>query len=155
MIARMRIRLLALSILFSTWHASAFAQCAPAPDSSYFFRDLAAHRADAKIAGNQAFYDGLLSDAFAAKGNDGKPVDKHEFIERELTPSDVAPPKHFYAIRDFTLVERRKGFVVSSYLLTEGMTERGETRASEARVREVYQVEDGKWRLTSVEAAAP
>jgi hypothetical protein len=80
----------------------AFGQCAPGPDSSYFFRDLTQRRASAM-----------------------KPA---------------------CAVRNFSLLEHRKGFVVASYELVNGGTGRW--------FRDVYQVEGGKWRLAS-SAAAP
>ena len=151
----MRLRHLSPLIVLALWQSPAFAQCAPAPDSPYFFRGLAEQRAEAKIAENHAFYDDLLSDAFVTKGRDGKQVDKREFIADEFAVNRAAPQKHFFSIRDFSLVEHRKGFVVSSYVLTEGTTGGGETHVKESTMREVYQVEDGKWRLASVEAVAP
>jgi hypothetical protein len=151
----MRLRHLSPLIVLALWQSPALAQCAPAHDSPYFFRGLAEQRAEAKIAENHAFYDELLSDTFVTKGRDGKSVDKHAFIADEFAVSQVAPQKHFFAIRDFSLVEHRKGFVVSSYVLTEGTTGGGETHVKESSMREVYQVEDGKWRLASVETVAP
>ena len=155
MIRRMRLPHLYSLVVLALWQSPAFAQCAPAPDSPYFFRGLAEQRAEAKIAENRAFYDDLLSDDFITRGRDGKSVDKQGFITDEIAAHRLAPQKHFYAIRDFSLVEHRKGFVVSSYVLTEGSTGGGETHVKESTMREVYQVEDGKWRLASVEAVAP
>ena len=77
--------------------AGANAQCAPAPDSSYFFRNLTIRRA----------------------------ADLHAVVH------------------DFTLLEHRKGYVVASYRLVDESGERW--------LRDVYKVEDGKWRLASTE----
>lgn len=92
-----------VSAMVLTCGPVAFGQCAPGPDSSYFFRDLTQRRASAM-----------------------KP----------------AP-----AVRNFSLLEHRKGFVVASYELVKG----GKGRW----FRDVYRVEAGKWRLASSEAAPP
>jgi len=153
MIRRMRV-LLAVLICACAWQSSAFGQCAPGPDSPYFFRDLAEKRAEARIAEDRAFFDGLLSEAFAAKDADGKPLSKQDFIAAELAGHGASTRRPFFAISNFTLLEHRQGYTVASYLLREGTTGTGETRLVETQVREVYEVQDGKWRLASVESAA-
>jgi len=135
------VRLLPATLLLcSLLPAVASAQCAPAPDSAYFFRNLSEQRAEARIAGNRAVYDELLSADFA---------DKQAFIDRELTKRSPEG-RPFYAIRDYQLVEHRKGFAAVNYLLIEGTTG-GESRAVESRLREVYEVQDGRWKLKTVE----
>lgn len=149
----MRIELVAAFLLVSSWPATSFAQCAPAPDSPYFFRNLSQQRAEAKIADDRKFYEELLSDAFEIKARDGKATPKSEFIDAELAAARVSQQRRFFAIRNFSLVEHQRDFVVADYLLIEGTTGGGETHATEAWVREVYKVEDGKWRLTTIEPA--
>lgn len=155
MIGAMRWGTLGIAVVLAGWHAGAFAQCAPAPDSPYFFRNLTEQRAEAKISDDRGFFESLLSDSFEKRANDGHVVPKQTFIETELASNQLSPRKRFFAVRNFSLVEHRKGFVVASYLLTEGTTGGGETHATEHWFRDVYQVEDGKWRLASVESAQP
>jgi len=152
MIARMRIFLLLLVVC--AWQSPAFGQCAPGPDSPYFFRDLAEKRAEARIAEDRAFFDGLLSDAFAAKGVDGRPLSKQDFIAAELAGRGASMRRPFFAISNYTLIEHRQGYTVASYVLREGTTGDGETHLIETRVHEVYEVQGGRWRLASVESAA-
>jgi len=140
-------------LLCSLLPAAASAQCAPAPDSSYFFRNLSEQRAEARIAGNREAYDKLLSASFVAKRPDGEALDKRGFIDAELAPAGAPGRRYFYSIREYKLVEHRKGFAVANYLLIEGSTGGGETRAAESWLREVYEVLDGHWQLTSVEAS--
>src|SRR5262245_52087189 len=142
----MRWGVLGISVLMAGWHAGAFAQCAPAPDSPYFFRNLTEQRAEAKIADDREFYEKLLSEKFEQRV-DGQLVPKRAFIDGELAENPLSSRRRFFAVRNFTLVEHRKGFVVASYLITEGTTGDGETQATEHWFRDVYQVEDGKWRL--------
>src|SRR5262245_51224078 len=141
----------AILLLGSLFPAVAAAQCAPAPDSAYFFRNLSEQRAEAKIADNRTFYDTLLSERFALKSQDGKALAKGEFIDAELAAGRKATRRPFFSIREYTLVEHRKGYAVANYLLIEGTTGDGETRAVETWLREAYEVEDGQWRLTDVE----
>jgi len=143
---RLRAGYLAL-LLLPWWQSLAFAQCAPAPDSAYFFRNLAELRAEAKLAENRPFYEGLLSDRFVATALKGKPQAKQEFIDSELGADRAAPHDRYYAVRNFRLVEHRKGLAVANYLLVEGETESWR--------REVYEVESGKWRLAAVEPGSP
>jgi len=152
MIARMRV-LLALLISACAWQSSAFGQCAPGPDSPYFFRDLAEKRAEARIAEDRAFFDGLLSAAFAAKDAEGKPLSKQDFIAAELAGHGASTRPPFFAISNYTLIEHRQGYTVAGYVLREGTTGNGETHLVETRVREIYEVQDGRWRLASVESA--
>jgi hypothetical protein len=140
-------------LLACAWHATAFAQCAPAPDSPYFFRNLSEQRAEAKIAADPAVYEKLLSDTFLGRGDGGKQLSKRDFIGAELATKPAKPARRFYAISNYTLLEHRKGYTVASYLLTEGMIGPGETHVVESQMREVYEVIDGEWRLASVEAA--
>jgi hypothetical protein len=135
------------------WQATAHGQCAPAPDSPYFFRTLSENRAEAKIADNRAYYDDLLSDSFVSKSHDGKPLTKREYIEAELAVGRTMARRPFYSIRDYTLLEHRKGYTVANYRLVEGATDGDATHAVETWLREVYEVLDGKWRLASVEIA--
>lgn len=116
----------------------ASAQCAPAPDSSYFFRDLTQRRADARRAEDRVFFEKLLSATFANRA---------AFIEDELAADRGLADKPVVVVRNFSLLEHRKGFVVTSYQLVEG--------AADHWFRDVYQVEDGQWRLASTEPAPP
>jgi hypothetical protein len=151
MIRAMRFGWAASILALSLWQSGAHAQCAPAPDSSYFFRGLSEQRAEAKIAANRAFYEDLLTTGFESKGRDGKKLSKHDFIETELGASAAANRRPFFAIREFTLVEHRKDHTVANYLLIEGTTGNGEAHTTETWLREVYEVQDGKWRLASIE----
>ena len=153
MIARMRTLLAALFVLCLSQAASA--QCAPAPDSPYFFRNLSEQRAEAKIADNRAVFEDLLSDSFAAQGAAGKSLTKKEFIEAELAGTQVAPRRRFYSISDYQLVDHRQGHTVVTYLLREGRTSHGQTLVLELQLTEVYEVVDGRWRLASLETAPP
>ena len=145
---RMRLSAVRLALLLvPLWHSTAFAQCAPAPDSAYFFRNLAELRAEAKLAENRSFYEGLLSEHFVATDQLGKPQPRLEFIENELAADRAAPHDRYYAVRNFRLIEHRKGLAVANYLLIEGQ--------AESWRREVYHVEDGKWRLVAVEPGMP
>jgi hypothetical protein len=155
MIRSMRWGVLAISMLLAGWHTGASAQCAPAPDSPYFFRNLTQQRAEAKIADDRGFFEKLLSDKFEKHAADGAVLSKQTFIDGELAANRPAPGKPFFSVSNFSLLEHRKGFVVASYLLTEGTTGGGETRTTEHWFRDVYQVEDGKWRLASIETAPP
>ena len=51
----MRSRLAYLLLLLPFWQTPAFGQCAPAPDSPYFFRNLAEQRAEARLTEDRAF----------------------------------------------------------------------------------------------------
>ena len=143
----------AVMLLACLGPSSAIAQCAPAPDSPYFFRNLSEQRAEAKVAANPAVYEKLLSDTFLGHGLGGKQLSKREFIGAELAAPPSRAVRRFYAISNYTLLEHRKGYTVASYLLTEGMIGPGETHVVESQMREVYEVVDGQWRLASVEAA--
>jgi len=143
----------AAMLLVCLGQPTAFAQCAPAPDSPYFFRNLSEQRAEAKIAANPAVYEKLLSDTFLGHGQGGKQLSKHDFIGAELAAQPAKAVRRFYAISNYALLEHRKGYTVASYLLTEGMIGPGETHVVESQMREVYEVVDGQWRLASVEAA--
>jgi hypothetical protein len=144
----MRLRAARLALLLvPLWQATAFAQCAPAPDSAYFFRNLAELRAEAKLAENRSFYEGLLSEHFVATDQLGKLQPRQEFIDTELAADRSANHDRYYAVRNFRLVEHRKGLAVANYLLIEGQ--------SVTWRREVYDVEDGKWRLAAVEPGVP
>ena len=116
----------------------AFGQCAPAPDSSYFFRDLTQRRALARLAEDRAFFEALLSATFANRA---------AYIDAELAAEHARAAKPDIVVRHFTLLEHRKGFTVASYELVED--------GSAHWFRDVYQVEDGKWRLTSSEPESP
>lgn len=133
--------------------SAAFAQCAPAPDSAYFFRNLSEQRAEARIAGNRAAYDQLLSAAFTAQRAGSAPLDKSSYTNLELAAAADATRRQFFSIREYTLVEHRKGFTIARYLLIEGSTGGGETRAVESWQRETYEVQDGQWRLTALEVS--
>ena len=133
--------------------AAGFAQCAPAPDSPYFFRNLSEERAEAKIAAQAAVFERLLSDAFQGHTADGKTLGKRDFIAAEIAARPAAAGRRFYSISNYTLIEHRQGYTVASYLLTEGVTRDGQAQVVEKQMREVYEVVDGQWRLSSVEAA--
>ncbi len=152
MIAPMKSALVA-ALLACLWQSAAHAQCAPAPDSPYFFRDLSEERAEAKIAENRKFYDDLLTDSFAAHEAGGKPVTKAEYITAELSQNHAPPSQRFYSISNYTLVEHQQGRTVATYLLREGVTTDGRTRLLESQMRETYEVRDGHWRLTAVETS--
>ena len=122
----------------AAWNSGASAQCAPAPDSPYFFRDLTQHRAEARLAEDRAFFEKLLSATFANRA---------AFIDGELAAEPAGEDKPVIAVRNFSLLEHRKGFVVTSYQLVEGNAGHW--------FRDVYQVEDGQWRLASSEIAPP
>jgi hypothetical protein len=143
-----------LLLLLPCWQAPAFAQCAPAPDSPYFFRNLAEQRAEAKLTEDRAFFEGLLSETFAAIDADGKTLPKHDFIERQLAGHSKTSRDGFYAVRDFRLDEHRKGVAVASYRLVEGATG-DRAHVTETWQREVYEVQEGKWRLVSIERVEP
>src|SRR6476619_6547036 len=114
MIRDMRSRLAYLLLLLPFWQTPAFAQCAPAPDSPYFFRNLAEQRAEARLTEDRAFFEGLLSENFVAKDSGGKALPKQEFIERQLAGHPAASHSGFYSVRDFHLDEHRKGVAVAS-----------------------------------------
>ena len=151
----MRSRLAPLLLLLPLWQSPSFAQCAPAPDSPYFFRNLAEQRAEAKLASDRSFYDSLLSDHFSGKDHNGKALPRQEFIDGELTVKRDSTRKGFYAVRNFSLVEHRKGLAITSYLLVEGDIGEGNSNARETWQREVFEVQDGKWRLVSIEDTDP
>ena len=144
---------LAALLLACLWRSAAFAQCAPAPDSPYFFRNLSEERADAKIAADRAVYDKLLSTTFESKNADGQALAKSGYIALELAAGHGAAGRRFYSISQYRLIEHRPGHTVATYLLREGTTANGETRMVESQVRETYDVEDGKWRLSAVEVS--
>ena len=150
MIAAVRTILAAL-LLCPLLPLPALGQCAPAPDSAYFFRNLSEQRAEARIAGTRETYEKLLGMGFFAKRLSGEIQDKRAFIDTELADGSASNRRPFYSIREYTLVEHRKGFTVASYLLIEGTTGGGETRAVESWQRETYEVQDGQWRLTGIE----
>ena len=150
MIARMRF--LAAALLF-TLGTIAFGQCAPAPDSAYFFRDLSEKRAEAKIAEDRAYFEGLLSDAFATRGADGRSMTRKDFIDAELAEFHASASRPFFAISNYRLIEHRKGYTVVSYELREGTTGNGEIRMVELQVREVYEVQDGRWQITTLDTS--
>jgi hypothetical protein len=138
MIAAMRWGTWVFAAFIVVWTAGAQAQCAPAPDSSYFFRNLTQQRADARLAEDRAFFEKLLSATFA---------NRNAFIDGELAADREPTAKLPAEVRDFSLLEHRKGFVVTSYQLVEGKIGHW--------FRDVYQVEDGKWRLASTGPAPP
>ena len=140
-------------LLACAWHSAAVAQCAPAPDSPYFFRNLSEQRAEAKIAADPAVYEKLLSDTFLGHSAGGKQLSKRDFVGAELATKPTKSARRFYAISNYTLLEHRQGYTVASYLLTEGVIGPGVTHVVESQVREVYEVVDGQWRLASVDAA--
>jgi hypothetical protein len=142
---------LASLLVTCLWHAPALAQCAPAPDSAYFFRDLSEQRAEAKIAANRAFFERLLSPTFQARRVDGRPLSKAEFIAAELAPDHAEKSRRFYAINDYELAEHQQGHTVVTYLLREGVAGNGDASIAEFHLRETYAVIDGQWRLTAVE----
>ena len=150
----MRRRLACLLLLLPCWQAPAFAQCAPAPDSPYFFRDLAEQRAEARLTEDRAFFEGLLSENFVARGSGGKALGRQEFIDGQLTGHPAASHSGFYSVRDFHLDEHRKGVAVASYRLVQGDTGTN-AHVTETWQREVYEVQDGKWRLVSIEHVEP
>jgi len=150
----MRPRLVYLLLLLPSLQTPAFAQCAPAPDSPYFFRNLAEQRAEAKLTEDRAFFESLLSEGFAAKGKGGKTVPKREFIDHQLAGHPAASRSGFYSVRDFRLDEHQKGMAVASYRLVEGDTGNN-AHMTETWQREVYEVQEGKWRLVSIEDVAP
>ena len=155
MMSTMRSRLAPLLLLLPFWHSPSSAQCAPAPDSPYFFRNLAEQRAEAKLASDRSFYESLLDEHFAGKDHDGKTLPRQQFIESELAGKRDPRRKGFYAVRNFSLVEHRKGVAITSYLLVEGDIGDGSSNARETWQREVFEVHDGKWRLVSIEDIAP
>jgi hypothetical protein len=132
MIRAMRWGTWVFAAILAVLAAGAHAQCAPAPDSSYFFRNLTQQRAEAKLAEDRAFFEKLLSTTFANRA---------AFIDGELATDRERTGTPGVEVRDFSLLEHRKGFVVTSYRLVEGNTGQW--------FRDVYQVEDGKWRLAS------
>jgi len=152
MIDAMQFRVATLLLLLPFGHSPALAQCAPAPDSPYFFRNLAEQRAEAKLTEDRAFYEKLLGAGFVAKGADGKSLPKREFIDLELASHPAA--SSFYAVRDFRLDEHRKGMTVASYRLVEGNTGKN-SQVTETWKREVYEVVEGAWYLVSVENVEP
>ena len=121
--------------VFST---AADAQCAPAPDSPYFFKELTQRRAQAKIAEDRAFFENLLSATF---------VNRARFIAREFDAPHTRTDQTEVTVRNFTLLEHRKGFVVASYELADG--------SGDHWFRDVYQVENGRWCLASSEIVPP
>lgn len=143
MIARMRILLAALLVL-SLAPCAAFAQCAPAPDSSYFFRNLSQQRAAAKIAGDRKVFEAQLSETFTSHDAAGHVLSRQEFIDAQLSDHHATANRSF-AISDYTLTEHVKGHTVATYRLREG------TR--ELQVTEVYEVVERQWRLATVEIA--
>jgi hypothetical protein len=128
-----------ISVTSLTFVSVAFGQCAPGPDSSYFFRDLTQRRAAPQLSEDRAFFETLLSATFANRA---------AFIDGELAAAQhPKPEKPAVTVRNFSLLEHRKGFVVASYELVGGGAARW--------FRDVYQVEGGKWRLASSQAAPP
>jgi hypothetical protein len=85
----------------------------------------------------------------------GKALPRQQFIESELAVKHDPAHKGFYAVRNFSLVEHRKGVAITSYLLVEGDIEEGGPNTRETWQREVFEVHDGKWRLVSIEDTAP
>ena len=155
MIGAMRLRMAPSLLLLPLWHSLAFAQCAPAPDSAYFFRDLAEQRAEAKLASDRGFYERLLSEDFSGKDRAGKALPRQAFIDSELANKHDGARSGFYTVRNFSLVEHRKGLAITSYLLIEGDIGEGNSNARETWQRETFEVKDGKWRLVSVEDTEP
>ena len=155
MIGAMRLRMAPLLLLLPLWQSPAFSQCAPAPDSPYFFRNLAEQRAEAKLASDRAFYESLLSEHFSGTDHAGKALPRQAFIDTELAVKHGPAHRGFYAVRNFSLVEHRKGLAITSYLLIEGDIGEGNSNARETWQREVFEVQDGKWRLVSVEDTKP
>ena len=154
MIRAMRARLAILLLLLTSWNTPALAQCAPAPDSPYFFRNLAEQRAEARLTEDRAFFEKLLSTGFVAKAADGRDLPKREYIDLQLAGHPAASRSSFFAVRDFRLDEHRKGMAVASYRLVEGNTGK-DAQVTETWKREVYEVVDGAWYLVSVENVAP
>ncbi len=150
-ISAMRTTLSAL-LITCLWHATASGQCAPAPDSPYFFRNLSEQRAEAKIDVNAAVFEQQLSDSFSSRSLEGKLLNKRDFIAVELAARPAIKGRRFYSISNYSLLEHRKGYTVASYQLIEGVTGNGAPQLVELQLREVYEVIDGKWRLASVEA---
>src|SRR5689334_12856423 len=101
----MRLRPAAALLVLCVWRATAFAQCAPAPDSAYFFRDLTEQRADAKIHSDRSFFEQLLSDSFGFHARSGQRVPKEIFIDSELASNGAGRAQRFYSVRHFTLLE--------------------------------------------------
>ena len=153
-IGAMRFRLAYLLIVLPFWQTPAFAQCAPAPDSAYFFRNIAEQRAEARLTEDRAFFERLLAEKFVAKDAGGKTLARQEFIDLQLAGHPAASHRGFYAVRDFQLDEHRKGATVASYRLVQGDTG-DHAHVTESWQRELYEVEDGKWRLMSVERIEP
>jgi hypothetical protein len=155
MIARMRILLATLGLV-ALAPAAALAQCAPGPDSAYFFRNLSEQRAQARIDGDRKVFESQLSETFAAHDADGRELSRAAFIDAQLNGEHGAHARSF-SISNYTLVEHRQGHTVATYLLREDAPADGQTRARELRLTEVYEVVDRKWRLTTVEVkpAAP
>ena len=151
MIARMRI-LLATVCLAALSPLAALAQCAPAPDSAYFFRNLSEQRAQARIDGDRRVYETQLSDTFASRDADGRPVSRAAFIDAEMKTESGASRAPVFSISNYTLVEHRKGHAVARYLLRESARRGSDTPVRETQFTEVYEVVDRQWRLTAVEA---
>jgi len=143
--------LLATVCLAALAPSAAVAQCAPAPDSAYFFRNLSEQRAQARIDGDRRVYESQLSDTFAARDADGRPVSRTAFIDAELK-GEHAPPTQAFSISNYMLVEHRKGHTVATYLLREGASDANQAPVREIQLTEVYEVVDRQWRLTAVEA---
>lgn len=154
MIRAMRSRLAYLLLLLPLWQTPASAQCAPAPDSPYFFRNLAEQRAEAKLTEDHGFFETLLSEGFSAKGPGGKTLPKREFIAHQFATHPAKSRSGFYSVRDFRLDEHQKGVAVASYRLVEGDTGNN-AHMTETWQREVYEVQEGKWRLVSIENIEP
>ena len=151
MIARMR--MLSAAVCWGILVApAAFAQCAPAPDSAYFFRNLSEQRARARIDGDRNVYESQLSDSFASRDAEGRPVSRTAFIDAELSGDRGAARIHSFSIRNYTLVEHRKGHTVATYLLRESAVDGARSPVRETQLTEVYEVVDRQWRLTAVEA---
>jgi hypothetical protein len=150
----MQSRLAYLLLLMLCWQTPAFAQCAPAPDSPYFFRNLAEQRAEARLTENRAFFEGLLSEHFVARDSAGKALARQEFIDLQLAGHPATSRSGFYSVRDFHLDEHRKGVAVASYRLVQGDTGTN-PHVTETWQREVYEVQAGKWRLVSIEKVEP
>jgi hypothetical protein len=155
MIARMRMRLGTVWLL-GLAPAASLAQCAPGPDSAYFFRNLSEQRAQARIDGDRKVYEAQLSASFAAHAADGRPLSREAFIDAELRGEPAARGRTF-SISNYTLVEHRKGHTVATYLLREDVGSQGGVRPRELQLTEVYEVVDSQWRLTTVDVkpAAP
>ena len=134
--------LLAGSLLACLWQSVAFGQCAPAPDSAYFFRNLSEQRAEARNTADRKVYEHLLGEHFASPGANGKSLSKDEFIAIELARSPVDPRQNFYSISNYTLLEHRQGHTVSSYLLREVTAVNGTAHVAAWQLREVYEVQD-------------